>query len=162
MTAKTNIFRRGLFTDLLYAELVTRLGNAPLALLGDGEAPTAGGWSGQQAGAGNFVPYVVLATSGTAENFADPLRGQDKSWRLTYTLRGVGANRQQADFAADQLTVPASTLTTKTFPVGVNNALWKVLKSKYTSLGSVNRNDATDPPLWERVDTLEIWLDLGP
>jgi hypothetical protein len=155
-----NILRRGLFTDLLI-DHVTPLMPATV-LLGDGLAPEAGGWTGQEAGSGAFKPYVVLTTGAGRKNLTEPLRGQDTSWRLSYTVRGVGANRQQADFACDAARPIFSGLQHFSALVGVGNAPWHVLKSEYVALGDVRRNDATDPPLFECVDSLEIWLDLGP
>lgn len=157
----TLIFRRGLFTDLLLDRVAADFAATPV-LLGDGEAPGAGGWTGQQAGKGSFKPYVTLTTGVSRSNLTPALRGQDRSWKLTYTLKGVGGNRQQADFAADTARVIFSNLAKEVFLVGQGNAAWHILKGEYASLGDVRRNDATDPPVWECVDNLEIWLDLGP
>lgn len=156
----THIFRRGRLTDLLLT-YVTPLLPAPV-LIGDNIAPREGGWTGDQAGKGSFTPYVVLSSMATNINFADPLRGQDTSWRLTYQVRGVGGDRQQADYACDVIAPLLSELNGQTYAVGIDNALFKILKSKYTTLGEVRRNDATEPPTWERTDALEIMLDLGP
>lgn len=165
----SRILRRGLFTDKLI-DLLTDDNDYLLAgatatnvLLGDGSPPEAGGWTGDQAGKGQFKPYVVLSTGPGRHNLPEPLsRGKDSSWALTYQLRGVGANRQQADYACDVARPIFSNLAKQAFLVGVGNAPWHILKSEYTALGPVTRNDATDPPLWECVDSLEIWLDLGP
>ena len=155
------ILRRGLFTDNLLAYVATNFAATPI-LLGDGEAPGTAGWVGQQPGVGAFLPYVILSTGPANHNFTESLRGKDTSWRLTYGLRGVGANRQQADYACDVARPIMSNLQHFTTPVGVANRVYKVTKSEYSSLGSLNRNDNTDPPLWDCVDSLEIWLDLGP
>ena len=156
------IFKRGLFTDLLLARVATAFGTASV-LVGDGEAPGGGGWSGQQAGSGTFVPYVALISGTATKNLTDPLgRRKDSSWSLNYSVRGAGGNRQQADFACDAASKIFSDLAKQQFACGVGNVLWHVLKAEYTSLGGITPNNATDPPLWERVDGLEIWLDLGP
>lgn len=161
MTSKNHILRRGKFTDLLLAGVASKFAATPV-LLGDGEAPQGGGWSGQQAGSGNFVPYAILQTGTAVKNLQEPLRGRDTSWRLGYRVKAAGANRQQADFALDTARLIFSDLAHGVYACGVGAEVWKVLKSEYTQLGEVNPNNATDPATWEATDSLEIWLDLGP
>ena len=154
------ILQRGLFTDQLLAYVTPKMPST--VLLGDSEAPTAGGWSGDQAGSGTFKPYVSLHTGPATKNLQEPIRGKDGSWRLSYSIKGAGANRQQADFALDNARAVFSVLATQTFACGVGGAVWKVLKSDYVRLGEITLNNATDPPTYEGTDELEIWLDLGP
>lgn len=157
----TNVLRRGLLTDLLLDHLAPLFAVTPV-LLGDGIAPKDGGWTGQEAGKGNFRSYVILSTAAGGPNFTEPLRGNDTSWKLTYNVRGVGGNRQQADYACDVARPLFSDLGRLSFPVGKADQMWKITRSRYVGLGAVQRNDSVDPPIWECMDTLEVWVDLGP
>lgn len=156
--AISHILQRGKFTDALFAYLV---GKTPgPTIWGDGEAPVGGGWSSSQAGAGTFTPYVVLLTGPGQPNLPETLaRRIGASWRLVYSIHGVGGDRHQAEYALDTVRPILSALHSQTYNVGVGNEPWFVQKSAYLQLGSVLRNDTVDPPYYEGTDTLEIWLE---
>lgn len=156
---------RGLITDWLIDQLENALslsGPAASIKVGDGEAPDTGGWTLEQPGEGAFVPYVVVtALNGSQGPFQDPVFNQDTSWQLPYSMRCVGGSRQQADWCADQQRELMMKLQRSR--VGEQPGMvWKLTRVRYTQIGGMTRNDATDPPLWECTDVVSLWIDLGP
>lgn len=150
------IFSRGPLTDAILDHLEAALDTALGILVGDGIAPVGGGWSGGQPGEGDFVPYVVLSTMPASKGFTDPVPGGDTSWRAGYSLRCVGALRSQCDWVADKSRQAMVLYKPKTIDLDGD---WRVLKTSYDTLGAVTRNDSTDPPYWELLDTATLWLE---
>lgn len=150
------IFSRGLLTDALLDYLESETSNG--LLVGDGMAPLDGGWTGGEPGKGDFVPYVVLSTGPAQKQSRDPLGGmENSSWLATYTTKHVGALRQQTDWAADQV----RKAMVKFRPAHIDlDGDWAIVQTTYPQLGAISRNDAVDPPYWELVDNLSVWLEV--
>lgn len=150
------LFARGALTDWLIGQLTDGLADKGI-LVGDAVAPKAGGWTGSQPGQGNFVSYVVLSTGAAQPASRMPLAEPDADdWAASYTLRAVGAMRQQCDWTADQARLIWGQLPVLVLPLGPSS--WKVYQGQVTAMGEVRRNDATDPPYWEVSDTLGVNL----
>lgn len=148
------IFSRGVLTDYLLDRLDTNLD--PRIEVGDGIAPEAGGWTGGQPGEGDFKPYVVLSTGPATKKVQETLGLQSTSWAATYSLRHVGALRQQADWCADMVRRELNDLKVKAIDLG---GPWRILRTEYMSLGPITRNDSTDPAYWELTDSVSLWLE---
>jgi hypothetical protein len=153
---QVTLLDRGVFTEQLHTYLVQ---HTPVPVLwGLGEAPVAGGWTGDEPGKGSFVPYCVLRIGPGVPNMVDALaRRSGQSWRLTYLIATAGADMMQAEYSAQKGRMILAGL--HQFVVNDGTHDWKILKSEYAQLGAVVRNDATDPPTYEGVDTLEIWVE---
>lgn len=149
------VFHRGPLTDAILDHLETVLADTMIEV-GDGIAPAEGGWTGGQPGEGNFVPYVVLSTLQATKGFQDPVPGGDQSWRAAYSLRCVGAMRQHADWVGDMSRDAMKAFKPKVIDLGGS---WRVMKTSYETLGPVTRNDSSDPPYWELLDTATLWLE---
>jgi hypothetical protein len=135
-------------TDAIVAALTT----AQL-LVGDGEAPVAGGWEGTP-GASDFVPYVDVHpipggySDGTV---AEP----DSDGGALYQLISVGASRTQAENIGDEVR-EAMTSTALTLASGRQVALVRV-----EMLGGAMRDDslrgnAVQPSVWMVSDRYRI------
>ena len=158
--ARDYTIHRGKFTDNLitYLSLTLGEGDTPV-LVGDSEAPEAGGWTGQQATKGVFVPYVTVKTGQAGPNpLGQSIGGRlGAGWRLSYPISWTGANRSQAEYAADQLRGLVGSLHGFVVNDGVRD--WKINKSEVVQMGEARRNDRLDPPGYEGTDLVEIWVD---
>lgn len=151
----TRIFSRGLLTDLVLDHLSTMLGVAG-PLIGDAIAPLEGGWTGGQPGQGKFIAYSVLTPGTASHRERDPLGVDDTSWSASFSLRHVGGNRQQVEWAGDKTREALSLL--RKVPLSLDGP-WRLLQPRFETLGAVSRNDSTDPPYWESADTVVLWLE---
>lgn len=146
---------RGKFTDYLLG-LLHDTGELDNFGIGDGEAPVDAGWSGDaNAPSSVFVPYVVLtpaAASRSQGTFADP---QD-TWQLPYVLAAVGVQRQQSDWIA-QRALDAFEASKKQ-KVELGTARWKIIDVSAQILGAPQRQDSTEPPFWQRNDTVMFFV----
>lgn len=149
------ILARGSLTDDMLLYLTTQLADKDI-LVGDGHAPADGGWTGGQPGEGSFQPYVVLATGPAQKQSRDPLATDDTSWLATYTVKSVGALRSQTDWTADQARKVLADFRFKHINLDGD---WAIRQTTFPRLGGVDRNDATDPPTWEQVDQVSVWLE---
>lgn len=154
---------RGVLTDALLDHLHDAL--TPGVLVGDGEAPTGGGWTTGEPGDGTFTPYTVLSTGRAAPISGQPdtLASAHSSWACAYGLRSVGGIRGQGDYTADLVRAAAVTFT-GLLTLGDR---WKVEAVRFTELGAMRPNRAVDPPMWEVDDVVQIWIGrqrghLGP
>lgn len=155
MTRIKPLFERGRLTDYLLGALPTLLSGSNI-LVGDAIAPRPGGWPSQP-GQGTFVGYVVLATGPATPRSQQPL-GEPESddWSAVYTLRSVGGLRSQVDWIADRVRNAWNQLTVG--PLELGESYWKLYQPSISRMGSVDRNDATDPPYWEIADTVSVSL----
>lgn len=154
------VLLRGPVTDDLIDYLGTQLVGLAV-LIGDGEAPRAGGWTGGQPGEGEFQAYTVLSTGPARVNNRDPLANNSTSWLASYTLRSVGTSRTQADWAADTTRAAVASYAKRNIEVATGN-IWSVQRAVYETLGPVTRIDATKPAHWELADTFTLQLEASP
>lgn len=156
----TKIFARGELTDQLLVLLAAQL--EPDILVGDHQAPAAGGWSGAEPGQGKFIPYVVLTTNPGARNQAgnfgrdiSPVEGWD--WKLTYKLASYGGARNQADYVADAVRACWDGQSEQKLTLG-EAPRWKAFMWNTVSMGALTRLDAVQPPSWEIIDEMSMAL----
>lgn len=138
-------FSGRLLTDAIIAALT-----AAGLTVGDGEKPSAGGWSGP-AGQSTFAPYVVVyplvggSTSGT-------IAAPDADATPLYQLTSVGGTRAQAEWAADK----ARTVMLSTSWWGDADGR-KVIQVRVDMLGGARRDDLDQPPLWYSPDRYGVY-----
>lgn len=144
--------QRGPFTDQLVAFFTERM-PAP-QLVGDAVKPAGSGWPSTPQ-EGDFIGYVTIATAPAARDQAqsDSLASQGSAWNLTYTLLSVGAVRAQADNIADVSRAIALAFQGLS-PLTLGPADWAIQSALATRMGSVDRNDITDPPYWQVSDSV--------
>lgn len=156
---------RGYITDRLIAYLEETLAAVEVAgeprpiLVGDGKAPTKGGWTkAGEPGRGDFRAYVTVATGPASPRDPDPLGSAHSSWILGYRLRAFGLDRVQADWAADQTRAAVVGLTHAVITAGDDT--WKVSAVRYNQLGPVTPfRGQLDPPPWQVSDDVGLWVD---
>lgn len=146
------VFTRGFLTDQLNDMLESSL--AGKVLVGDGIAPLEGGWSEGQPGEGEFRTYITINAGPARANNKSPLGMSNDSWLVDYSVRAVGGNRQQADWAADRFREALVV-----FPSNYGDPNWRVIKRQFVALGAAARNDQVDPPYWELVDSVGLWVE---
>jgi hypothetical protein len=129
------------------AAIIARLEAASL-LVGDGEAPASGGWSGSP-GQSTFVGYVDV----------HPIAGGDVDGTLAapnsdaapdYQLISVGATRAQAEFIGDDVR-EAMLSTALTDPSGRSIALLRI-----DMLGGCIRDDTVQPAVFMVSDRYRV------
>ena len=140
----------GKLTDQLIGSMSQSSGQA----IGDGIRPDSVGWMDGQPNTGVFIPYGVMAFQGAVPRdvtirFSEQIRAWTTTWRLSY----YGAARQQCDWVATQI---RDTLDNA---IGQEFGLYKVTGVSWRSLGSMDRLDEIDPPLWTMTDTFTLSCD---
>lgn len=138
----------GAFTELLLETLSVH-GD----LLGDGVAPTEGGWLTGQPNANVFRPYSVLVSGGMQPVQSPNLIKTDRpDYNASWSLRHFGGSRKQCDWIAQQFRDQIYTLRGLTFGADT----YKINSVSPLSIGAVSRNDQVDPPYWQAFDNLTI------
>jgi hypothetical protein len=122
--------------------------------VGDNVAPDAGGWAAGQPGSGVFVPYVVLATGGSAPR-ALAQSTSIPAWAVGFSLRSHGGSRQQCDWMARVARDGIAGLKGTKF----GEPIWKIINVEWMGLGPMLRNDATAPASWSVNDTVTLVCD---
>ena len=152
------LFDRGRLTDWL---ITTHL--APLTVLttpvlvGDGEAPEAGGWPGGEVGDGDFQPYITLATGpGKPDSTALSSR-EAETWVLRYTVQSFGGLRKQGDWVADLARTTWTSIRDARIDLGTEKQ-WKAYQFQVASMGALSRNDQVRPPYWQVADEMVLTL----
>lgn len=158
------IYSRGPLTDGLLEYLAGGLGSTAI-VLGDGAAPQDAGWTGGQAGVGQYRAYAVFNAGTATPNLNATVQGRTTSWKQPYTVDCYGGSRQQVDWVSDMLKPLIDVYALASPPPGHRvldlDAPWKVVLSNYTSLGGPSRNDQVDPPIWRASDAFVLWLEHG-
>ena len=148
------MFDHGALTDVVLAHLTaavsTHVTSSALPLVGDGIAPTDGGWINGQPGDGVFRPYVVVVSGGAAPRNLD-VSQFDPGWAVSLSLRSFGGSRKQCDWMATLARTCISTIYHTDFGQG-----WQIIGVEWGSLGPVSRIDATAPAFWQVFDNLTL------
>lgn len=131
----TTQFEGASLTDAIIAILT-----AASFVVGDGEAPAAGGWSGAPL-TSTYVPYVnVHAVPGGLTD--GPISLPDVDAGADYILISVGATRGQAEAVGDD--VRALMLTAAVTLLNSRS----VVHRRIEMLGGAVRDDTVLPPVW--------------
>ena len=137
----------GHMTTLLLDTLAT---GDPALMIGDGVAPTEGGWTGGTPNTGSFAAYSVLSFTGAAPANPD-VNSADPEWATRWALNSHGGSRAQADWMAYQVRKRILTALKQTF---AEDDVFKIIAISWNSLGAMVRNDQVDPPYWSTSDNL--------
>ena len=148
----TNSIDRRPLTGILLGVIAT----ATSKPVGDGAAPSGGGWIGQPNAQGsNFVPYNVLIPQ-TANYSSGPFDDPQGDWRLPYQLISFGVRRDQCEALADLGRRTLSEMRGQVLDLG--DQKYSVQQVRTESIGGVIRYDQTDPPFWGQSDVVTVWL----
>lgn len=149
---------RGVLTDAFIAFLTEAL--APKILVGDGEAPPEGGWTGTgQPGAPGqtFKSYVTISTGEAVPLDRDSIRSAHSSWNCLYVVRSVGADRTQSDWTADKMRQACLGIESTSLAMGPEE--WILTAVRFTRLGPVTPFRQTNPPTWQTSDTVQLHIN---
>jgi hypothetical protein len=143
------VIDHGALTDAILGVL------SPIELLGDGVAPTGGGWVMGQPNVVGFRPYGVLVDGGLNPVTSPQLLKTNRpDWRASWTLRYVGGSRSQCDWIAGMFRPAIVNLLNLEFGEDVH----RVLSVDPLMMGAVTRNDQVDPPYWQASDNLTLQI----
>lgn len=148
----------GALTDAVLSSVEASLASSGLTdpLVGDGVAPSLGGWIDGQPGSGLFRPYVVIMCSGAVPRYGTPA-SYTPSWAVAFALRSFGGSRPQADLIAGYARDCVASLGKTAFGVAEE---WKVINVEWGSLGATVRVDATAPAFWQAFDAFTLVCDM--
>ena len=143
---------RGNVTDAVLAAVGT-VGKP----VGDANTPNvAFGWDGQPNALGtNFIPYVVVFPQ-AASIKSGPIAVPSADWQLPYTITSYGVTREQVEWLADRARNTLSSLRGATLDGG--DATYSVIKATTETIGTVSRQDISDPPFFAQTDTVSVWV----
>lgn len=117
-------------------------------VVGDGEAPNAGGWTGQK-GQSRYVGYAVVhpLIGGVTDG---PIGSPDEDARPTYQINCVGASRAHAEQVCD---VVRDVLLS----VPLTIAGRAVQRVTVDFLGGSQRDDTVQPAVWFTSDRFRVF-----
>lgn len=142
---------RGLLTDYL----ITQLTSAGL-LVGDGEAPDAGGWDDDpNLPTSSYIPYVVLNPMAAAEP-TGPLGDTSADFRVPYSVTAAGISRKQVETYADIGRKKITDLTRVVIQLSGEN--WKIQQARANSIGGVVRSDTVEPSEFTQSDVVIVYI----
>lgn len=142
---------RGLLTDYL----ITQLTAAGL-LVGDGEAPDAGGWDDDpNLPTSSYIPYVVLNPMAAAEP-TGPLGDTSADFRVPYSVTAAGISRKQVETYADIGRKKITDLTRVVIQLSGEN--WKIQQARANSIGGVVRSDTVEPSEFTQSDVVIVYI----
>lgn len=142
---------RGPLTDHLL-EALAAVGKP----LGDGQRPPGAGWVGQPNSPGSkFVPFLVLS-AGTSTRTSGSLGKPQSEWQLNYLIQAYGVQRTQCDWMADKARDVLGALKNTNVVLGPTE--YRIQQVWTNSIGGINPNYATDPPIWSQQDQIVLWL----
>jgi hypothetical protein len=156
----TSLPVRGVLTDL-FLEYLEEATPADIKV-GDAIKPDGVGWEPGQPQEGAFVPYVTVATAPALPARAEPdsIAGAHNAWVMSYLLTSCGGVRTQADYVGDEVRAAAVAFIDRS-PLDLGDETWSIESVRFDRLGSVDRNDATDPPMWQIGDQVNIRITRG-
>ena len=141
---------RGEFTSYLLGVLSDTL------LVGDGEAPGAGGWDDDPNDPNSsYVPYVVLNPMATSEG-SGSLGDSQSDYQVPYSITAYGVTRDQVEYYADTARKKLASLVRAT--VTLDGSDWKIQQYRANSVGGVSRRDNTEPSEFIQSDVVVIYL----
>jgi len=138
------VIDHGALTDAL----LTYLGR--VELVGDGIAPSEGGWLMGQPNVVSFRPYAVLVDGGAQQIMTPNLMVDRPDWSASWSLRFFGGSRRQCEWIAGQFRPSIAGLRNLEFGEDEH----RIVSVDLSMLGSVMRNDQVDPPYWQANDNL--------
>ena len=140
----------GALTNLVIEQIT--LGSAQL--VGDGIAPTDGGWLRGQPNVDAFVPFTVVAFTGASVKVPGEMTlvKAQEFWLASFQLRYHGGSRPQTDWIAMEAREAVEILQNRQFGA----VPYKVAFIEWRQLGGVVRNDVTDPPAWTATDNFTL------
>jgi hypothetical protein len=143
---------RGLLTDYLISQLTT----AGL-LVGDGEAPDAGGWDDDpNLPTSSYIPYVVLNPMAAAEP-TGALGDTSTDFRVPYSVTSAGISRKQVETYADIGRKKITALSRVVIALGAEGN-WKIQQARANSIGGVVRSDTVEPSEFTQSDVVIIYI----
>lgn len=131
-------------------------------VVGDGEAPAQGGWTGpMQDPSSDFIQYVVLSP-GTVGDPTGPLADTQADFVVPYSITSYGLNRSMAEKtseAARQVAVDAPRTM-----VLLGNSSWVIQQVRASSIGGVVRNDNAESAKYSEIDIVSFYMskELSP
>jgi hypothetical protein len=123
--------------------------------VGRGMAPPDVGWAGGQPGVSTFIGYTVVMTGKAVLLEKESLGRPRMSWRCDYKLNSCGGNESHADDVADFVRT-AMTGLPESFTL--RDVLWSRQKTDFVELGATAYSTAVDPPFWNVIDAVSVWL----
>lgn len=125
--------------------------------VGDADVPEiAYGWDGQPSSPGSsFTPYLVVYPQAATVS-SGPIASPSADWQLPYVLTSYGATREQCEWLADRARNAIRSLKDTTMAGG--DGQYTVIKAGTASIGTVSRQDVTDPPFFAQTDTVVVWV----
>lgn len=142
---------RGALTAHLISELT-----ADGLLIGDGEAPPAGGWDDDPNAPGSsFFPYLIVNPM-AANDPTGSVGDSSYDYRVPYSVTSVGISRHQAETYADMGREKLVALERTT--VTLDGGGWKIQQSRANSIGGMSRNDSVEPSEFSQSDVVTIWI----
>jgi len=149
--------RRKEITDLLLSTLRTE--DFPI---GDVHQPTEkksglqAGWNGQPGlPSSTYLPFAILVPL-TANISSGPMTDPQGDIQLPYQLTHYGLDRAQVELLADRLRTKLDTLKHTTVTYTGNDG--KIQQIRYTTIGGIGKNEATDPATMIAADVFAVWL----
>lgn len=125
-------------------------------LIGDAEAPKAGGWDDDpNLPDSSYSPYVVIRALTSQE--AEGSYGDSNSEVVApYSFSVYGVSREQAEFYADKVRQTIVDLARTVVVLGPSQ--WKIQQARVNSIGGIDRNDQTEPSEFSQTDVVTMYM----
>ena len=147
--------RRLLTQAVIEAAGVPREGISPIPI-GLVEKPEEGGWSGVPNQHGStYQPYAVIIPGNGQLQRPQGGLGQSSEWMFAYQIACYGRSPSSVEWVADEVREAIRTLARHSIDM---DGVYVVQQVAYSSIGTISKYDATDPPTWGQVDSLVIHL----
>lgn len=121
-------------------------------LVGIGEAPRAGGWSGGTPGDGVYKPYLVLLHGGSSPIFDATLSGHERDWQVNFTVRASAASYGQLNGLGSKWRQHIEDWVRDDPSFG--SPAWGIANLVWNSLGPAEPNRSTSPTTWRQQDSV--------